>query len=90
MKPRRRQRQIFVLTPEEKRIVACVLAALILGLATQYYRAAHPRPPVPPTAQEERAARLAQRTAAAKARSLRTAERAARSTPSPTETDDDE
>lgn len=89
MKAKRRPRRSFVLTPEEKRIVACVLAALLLGLVTRHYRAAHPRPPTPPTAQEERAAKAAQRVAATKARSARTAEKRARPTPIATEIDDD-
>jgi len=41
------RRQIFVLTPDEKKAVCCVIGALLLGLATMQYRAAHPRPPVP-------------------------------------------
>jgi len=65
------RRQIFVLTPEEKKAVACVLAAFALGLVTKQYRATHPRPPPPPTAREERAAKIAARSAAARARSAR-------------------
>ncbi len=90
MKARLRQRQRFVLTPEEKKIVACVLAAVLLGLITKHYRAAHPRPPAPRTAQEERAAKAAERVAAAKARAARTAERAAPPTATAGEVDDDE
>ncbi|MGI8436566.1 MAG: hypothetical protein ACR2NX_06625 [Chthoniobacterales bacterium] len=45
MKERKRlRRQIFVLTKEEKKAAACVLAAIILGLATKHYRETHPRP----------------------------------------------
>lgn len=65
------RRQIFVLTPEEKKAVACVLGALALGLMTKQYRATHPRPPPAPTAKEERAAKIAARSAAARARSAR-------------------
>ncbi len=36
----------LVLTPEEKRVVSFVVAALILGLGTKCYRDGHPRPPV--------------------------------------------
>jgi len=32
------RRQIFVLTPEEKKTVCFVLAAFILGLVTMHYR----------------------------------------------------
>jgi hypothetical protein len=35
------RREIFVLTPEEKRAVYFVLIAFALGIATQYYRATH-------------------------------------------------
>jgi hypothetical protein len=35
------RRQIFVLTPEEKKTVCFVLAAFILGLATMHYRGQH-------------------------------------------------
>ena len=35
------RREIFVLTPEEKRTVCFVLIAFLLGLATQHYRATH-------------------------------------------------
>ena len=90
MKTKARRRQIFVLTPEEKKIVACICAALALGLATKHYRAAHPRPAPPPTVQEQRAAKLAQRTAAAQDRSMRTAKAAARTKPASTEGDDED
>jgi len=40
--PKKVRREIFVLTPEEKRIVCFVLIAFVLGLATKYYRMAHP------------------------------------------------
>jgi hypothetical protein len=47
VKPRaakRVRREIFVLTPEEKRTVCFVLIALVLGLATKHYRTAYPFP----------------------------------------------
>ena len=39
--PRQVRREIFVLTPEEKRTVCFVLLAFLLGLATKHYRATH-------------------------------------------------
>jgi hypothetical protein len=40
------RRQIFVLTPEEKRTVAFILCAIVLGLAAKHYRTGHPPPPI--------------------------------------------
>ncbi|HEU0207856.1 MAG TPA: hypothetical protein VFQ78_02655 [Candidatus Udaeobacter sp.] len=56
-KPARPGRQIFVLTPEERRTIAFVLCALVLGVATKHYRDAHPRPPKPLPAKEQRTAK---------------------------------
>jgi hypothetical protein len=39
--PKQVRREIFVLTPEEKRTVCFVLLAFLLGLATKHYRATH-------------------------------------------------
>ena len=39
--PKKVRRQIFVLTPEEKRTVCFVLIAFLLGIATKHYRADH-------------------------------------------------
>jgi hypothetical protein len=39
------RREIFVLTPEEKRIIGFVLITFALGLATLHYRATHSRSP---------------------------------------------
>jgi hypothetical protein len=39
------QREIFVLTPEEKRTICFVLIMFLLGLATSHYRIAHSIPP---------------------------------------------
>ena len=39
--PRKDRREIFVLTPEEKRTICFVLVAFLLGLATKHYRATH-------------------------------------------------
>jgi hypothetical protein len=39
------RREIFVLTPEEKRTISFVLIMFLLGLATAKYRAAHAIPP---------------------------------------------
>jgi len=41
------RREIFVLTPEEKRTVCFVLIAFVLGLATKHYRETHFRSPSP-------------------------------------------
>jgi hypothetical protein len=43
------RREIFVLTPEEKRTVCFVLIAFVLGLATKSYRDAHSAPTSKPT-----------------------------------------
>lgn len=43
------RREIFVLTPEEKKTVCFVLIAFVLGLATKYYREAHPATASKPT-----------------------------------------
>jgi hypothetical protein len=51
------RRQVFVLTPDEKRAAACVIGAFLLGLATMHYRAKHPRTPPAPTAKEQRDAK---------------------------------
>jgi hypothetical protein len=42
--PRPARREIFLLTPEEKRTVCFVIIAFFLGLATKYYRDRHPAP----------------------------------------------
>jgi len=39
-------RHRFVLTPEEKRVLLFVLAALLLGIGTQCYRDTHPLQPL--------------------------------------------
>jgi len=39
------RREIFVLTPEEKRTLCFVLIMFLVGLATAKYRAAHAVPP---------------------------------------------
>jgi hypothetical protein len=43
------RREIFVLTPEEKRTVCFVLMVFLLGLATKSYRHARPTPLSKPT-----------------------------------------
>jgi hypothetical protein len=40
--PKLPRREIFVLTPGEKKTVCFVLITFVLGLATKYYRDAHP------------------------------------------------
>ena len=90
-KRKRRSRQLFVLTLEEKKTVACVLGALLLGLATSHYRATHPRPPAPLTERQQWLAKTSARTEAARAQTVR--RRQAMSLPSPTpqpEADDDD
>ena len=61
-------RQIFVLTPEEKRTISFVLIMFLLGLATAKYRAAHAIPPSKIAVNETAAttSRPAQKRAAAK------------------------
>src|SRR5213078_1460924 len=39
--------QRFVLTPREKRVLAFIMLAFVLGLATKYYRDTHRAPPPP-------------------------------------------
>ena len=84
--------QIFVLTAEEKKVVAFVLFAFVLGLGTMRYRQTHPRPPPPLTPEQQRA----EKAAKARARSARDERepaggaRAGRppTSPSPEENDD--
>jgi len=40
-------RQRFRFTPTERRVAVFVIAAFVLGLATKYYRDAHPPTPTP-------------------------------------------
>jgi hypothetical protein len=42
--PKPARREIFVLTPEEKKTLCFVLCAIVLGLATRHYRDTHPPP----------------------------------------------
>ena len=67
---KRARREIFVFTPEEKKAAACVLGALILGLATKHYREANPRKP-PLSEREHYQQKKAAKAAAAYARSAR-------------------
>ena len=39
------RREIFVLTPEEKRTICFVLVVLLLGIGAKRYRESHPIPP---------------------------------------------
>jgi len=41
--------QKFVLTPEEKRVIAFILTAFVLGLTVKHYRDTHPHPITPPS-----------------------------------------
>jgi hypothetical protein len=45
--PKPPRREIFVLTPEEKKTICFVLSAVVLGLATKHYRDTHPPLPKP-------------------------------------------
>jgi hypothetical protein len=65
------RRQIFVLTVEEKKAVACVVGAILLGLGTQHYRSTHPRTAPALSPREQRAAQRTAKAAAARARSAR-------------------
>lgn len=57
MKPKRPvRREIFVLTPEEKRITVFVLTAFVLGLVTAHYRAVHSVTPLKTAVNETAAA----------------------------------
>ena len=54
--PKPARREIFVLTPEEKRTVCFVLIVFLLGLAIKYYRDDRPAAlPKPTTAAREQA-----------------------------------
>jgi hypothetical protein len=83
------RRQIFVLTPDEKKAVCCVLAMFCLGLATRHYRATHPRPPAPLTAKAQRAAKIEARNAAARSRSARAKSASLAAAATPAADDDD-
>jgi hypothetical protein len=84
MKPRKPpRRQVFVLTPEEKRAVACVVGAFLLGLGTMHYRARHPRAEAKPTAKEQGTAK------AAVAKTSRASGSSARAQPTATPAADD-
>ncbi|MDQ6939069.1 MAG: hypothetical protein M3119_02825 [Verrucomicrobiota bacterium] len=77
-------RQIFVFTPEEKKAAACVLGALLLGLATKHYRDTHPVVTPKLTPKQQYAAQRAAKASSARARSARgQREAAATATPAP-------
>lgn len=64
----KRRREIFVLTPEERKTLSFILIAFVLGIATAHYRAVRATPPSK-TAVNEAAtavARPAQKRAEAK------------------------
>ena len=46
-------RRTVVLTPQEKKAAWCVIGAFALGLATQQYRATHPRTPAATAVQQQ-------------------------------------
>jgi hypothetical protein len=43
---------LFVLTPEEKRVIAFVMLMILVGVGVKEYRKRHPVPPVPIEAQK--------------------------------------
>lgn len=61
MKRKRARRQIFVFTTEEKRVAACVIGAILLGLAAKEYRAENPRPAPPATVAKGQATKVSKR-----------------------------
>jgi hypothetical protein len=65
------RREVFVLTPEEKRIICFVLVMFFLGATTTHYRATHSAPPSKIAVNETAAtaARPAQKRAESKHRS---------------------
>jgi hypothetical protein len=69
---RKKRREIFVLTPEEKRTISFVLVALLLGVTAKRYRESHSVPPAKTAiADTARSAGLpAQKRAEAKKRKL--------------------
>ena len=82
-------RQIFVFTSEEKKAAACVLGALLLGLATKHYRDVHPVMTPKLTPKQQYAARRVAKTTSARARSAR-GQRAAAATATPSPEVDEE
>ena len=47
-------RHKLVLTPEEKRVISFIIAAVLLGLGTKCYRDTHARPVAPTEKQHSR------------------------------------
>ncbi len=45
---------LFVLTPEEKRVVAFTMLMIVVGVGVKEYRKRHPVPPVPVEVQKHR------------------------------------
>jgi len=80
------RRQVFVLTPDEKKAVCCVVGAFLLGVGTLQYRAAHPRSmPMPESNEQQVAAKAASTPRPRKARST-----TARPTPTPDREEEEE
>jgi hypothetical protein len=44
-RPQQKRHEVFVLTPEEKRTIGFILAALLLGIGAKHYRGSHSVPP---------------------------------------------
>lgn len=80
------RRQVFVLTPDEKKAVFCVLGLLILGIGTMKYRASHPRMVATPAVEEHE---VEATPAAKKRKPISPRPRKSRSTPTPAVEDQD-
>ena len=65
------RRQIFVFTSQEKKAAACVVGALVLGLATKFFRENNPQHPPKPSARQEYQQKRSDKRARAYARSAR-------------------
>lgn len=90
-KQKRLRSQVFVLTPEEKKVIAFVIAAFLLGLAAQHYRAAHPPAPRAELNNEEHRVRKTAKMSASGGRSTRKQlPQPALLTPSPSARNDDD
>ena len=80
------RRQVFVLTPDEKKAVFCVLGVLVLGIGTMKYRATHPRAVAPPAVEQQE---VEATPAAKKRKSTSPRPRKRRPTPAPPVEDQD-
>ena len=91
MKPRKPpRRQVFVLTAEEKRVVAVIVGAFLLGLGTMHYRANHPPTPAALKEKEVRGKKATAGKATAASASASPTVRPPRRTPTPAPSDADD